>query len=76
MDIDPAAEEEYRLEAHNEEQDAQAFIGIDNDDAPGTRTWIGSTTPTIDGSSSGTSCNDIGETYHHICFFFHTRSQN
>jgi hypothetical protein len=37
MELDPAAEddaEEYRLEAHNEEQDARAFLGIGNDDAP------------------------------------------
>jgi hypothetical protein len=56
MDLDPAAEEEYRLEAHNEEQDARAFIGIDNDDAPGDGTGIGSTSPTVvDGSNIGTS---------------------
>ena len=41
MELDPTAEddaEEYRLEAHNEEQDARAFIGIGNDDAPGADT--------------------------------------
>jgi hypothetical protein len=55
MELDPVAEEEYRLEAHNEEQDARAFIGIDNDDAPGAGTGIGSTSPTAaDGSSIGT----------------------
>jgi hypothetical protein len=56
MELDPAAEEEeYRLEAHNEEQDARAFIGIGNDDAPGADTGIGSTSPTAaDGSSIGT----------------------
>jgi hypothetical protein len=56
MELDPAAEEEYRLEPHNEEQDARAFIGIGNDDAPGAGTGIGSTSPTAaDGSSIGTS---------------------
>jgi hypothetical protein len=56
MELDPAAEEEeYRLEAHNEEQDARAFIGIGNDDAPGAGTGIGSTSPTAaDGSSIST----------------------
>ena len=48
MELDPAAEdeEEYRLEAHNEEQDARAFLGIGNDDAPGAGTGMGSTSPT------------------------------
>jgi hypothetical protein len=60
MELDPAAEddaEEYRLEAHNEEQDARAFLGIDNDDAPGAGTGMGSTSPNptaADGSSVGT----------------------
>jgi hypothetical protein len=58
MELDPVDEddaEEYRLEAHNEEQDASAFLGIGNDDAPGT--GMGSTSPTptaADGSSVGT----------------------
>jgi hypothetical protein len=52
MELDPAAEEEeYRLEAHNEEQDARAFLGIDNDDAPGAGTSMGSTSPTVASSN-------------------------
>lgn len=49
MDLDPIAEEEYQLEAHNKEQDAHAYIDIVNDDAPsaGTRTGIGSTSPLL-----------------------------
>lgn len=47
MDLYPTVEEEYRLVVHNEERDAWAFIVIGNDDAPGTRTGIGYTSPLL-----------------------------